>query len=135
MTKMTQLLMGSLLIILSLLIGLFVFYTQAMRPYTQAKQAAIRLAKAKTPVTTVKNFDITTTRTTTYSLIGQDKAGHALGVLIPATGGDIIVVKLADNQSKLNEKTAKLTRYKDEVVWQDGQQRLYAFKTGQQVNY
>lgn len=135
MTKISQIWIGALLIILSVLVGVIIFYTQAISPYATAKSEAIALAKAKTPVKTVKNFDITTTKTTTYSLIGLDNAGKALGVLIPAKSGEITVVEMADNQSELTEKTAKLTLYKGKVVWQKSDMTMYAFETGEKVAF
>ena len=96
MTKISQIWIGGLLIILSLLVGTIFFYMQAMSPHRRAKSDAIRLAQAKTPVKKVTNFEITTTTVTTYSLIGQDSKGQALGVLMPAQGGERNVVKLAD---------------------------------------
>ena len=96
MTKISQIWIGVLLIILSLLIGTIFFYMQAMSPYSRAKSEAISIARAKTPVKKVTNFEITTTTDTTYSLIGQDSKGQACGVVMPAKGGEIKVVKLAD---------------------------------------
>lgn len=58
---------------------------QAMSPYSRAKSEAISIARAKTPVKKVTNFEITTTTDTTYSLIGQDSKGQAFGVLMPHT--------------------------------------------------
>lgn len=133
MTKISQIWIGVLLIILSLLIGTIFFYMQAMSPYSRAKSDAISLAKAKTPVKEVTNFEITTTLTTTYSLIGQDSKGEALGVLMPAKGGEIKVVKLADNKSDLTEKTAALTLYDGKVAWQIKDMVLYAFDTGEKI--
>ena len=133
MTKISQIWIGVLLIILSLLIGTIFFYMQAMSPYSRAKSDAISLVKAKTPVKKVTNFEVTTTTTTTYSLIGQDSKGEALGILLPAKGGEIKVVKLADNKSDLPEKTAALTLYDGQVVWQTKDMVLYAFDTGEKI--
>ena len=105
----------------------------AMSPYSRAKSDAISLVKAKTPVKKVTNFEVTTTTTTTYSLIGQDSKGEALGILLPAKGGEIKVVKLADNKSDLTEKTAALTLYDGQVVWQTKDMVLYAFDTGEKI--
>ena len=133
MTKISEIWIGVLLIILSLLIGTIFFYMQAMSPYSRAKSDAISLVKAKTPVKKVTNFEVTTTTTTTYSLIGQDSKGEALGILLPAKGGEIKVVKLADNKSDLTEKTAALTLYDGQVVWQTKDMVLYAFDTGEKI--
>ena len=133
MTKISQIWIGVLLIILSLLIGTIFFYMQAMSPYSRATSDAISLVKAKTPVKKVTNFEVTTTTTTTYSLIGQDSKGEALGILLPAKGGEIKVVKLADNKSDLTEKTAALTLYDGQVVWQTKDMVLYAFDTGEKI--
>ncbi|GAX47696.1 hypothetical protein RsY01_1297 [Lactococcus reticulitermitis] len=133
MTKISQIWIGVLLIILAFLIGTIFFYMQAMSPYSRAKSDAISLVKAKTDVKKVTNFDITTTTDTTYSVIGQDSKGQALGVLIPAQGGEIKVVKLADNKSDLTEKTATLTLYDDQVAWQTKDMVLYAFETGEKL--
>ncbi|GAB2023240.1 hypothetical protein RyT2_23150 [Pseudolactococcus yaeyamensis] len=133
MTKISQICIGVLLIILSLLVGTIFFYMQAISPYSQAKSDAISLVKDKTPVKKVTHFEITTTTDTTYSLIGQDSKGQALGVLIPAQGGEIKVVKLADNKSDLTEKTAKLTLYEGKVAWQTKDMTLYAFDTGDKL--
>lgn len=133
MTKISQIWIGVLLIILSLLIGTIFFYMQAMSPYSRAKSDAISFVKAKTPVKKVTNFEVTTTTTTTYSLIGQDSKGEALGILLPAKGGEIKVVKLADNKSDLTEKTAALTLYDGQVVWQTKDMVLYAFDTGEKI--
>lgn len=133
MTKISQIWIGVLLIILSLLIGTVFFYMQAMSPYSRAKSDAISFVKAKTPVKKVTNFEVTTTTTTTYSLIGQDSKGEALGILLPAKGGEIKVVKLADNKSDLTEKTAALTLYDGQVVWQTKDMVLYAFDTGEKI--
>lgn len=134
LTKTNQIVIGLLLIVLSVLLGVIFFYSQATAPYTQAKNEAIALAQAKTNVKTVTHFDITTTTTTTYSLIGKDVKGQALGVLLPAKGGEIKVVKLSDNQSDWTEKTAKLTLYKGQVVWQTKDLSLYGFETGQKID-
>ena len=134
MTKISQIWIGGLLIILSLLVGTIFFYMQAMSPYSRAKSDAIRLAQAKTPVKKVTNFEITTTTDTTYSLIGQDSKGQTLGVLMPAQGGEMKVVKLADNKSDLTEKTATLTLYDGQVAWQTKEMVLYAFETGEKLN-
>ena len=133
MTKISQIWIGVLLIILSLLIGTIFFYMQAMSPYSRAKSDAISLVKAKTPDKKVTNFEVTTTTTTTYSLIGQDSKGEALGILLPAKGGEIKVVKLADNKSDLTEETAALTLYDGQVVWQTKDMVLYAFDTGEKI--
>ena len=133
MTKISQIWIGVLLIILSLLIGTIFFYMQAMSPYSRAKSDAISLVKAKTPVKKVTNFEVTTTTTTTYSLIGQDSKGEALGILLPTKDSEIKVVKLADNKSDLTEKTAALTLYDGQVVWQTKDMVLYAFDTGEKI--
>lgn len=134
LTKTNQIVIGLLLIVLSVLLGVIFFYSQATAPYTQAKNEAIALAKAKTDVKTVTHFDITTTTSTTYSLIGKDAKGQAVGVLLPAKGGEIKVVNLSDNQSDWTEKTAKLTLYKGQVVWQTKDLSLYGFETGQKID-
>ena len=133
MTKISQVWIGVLLIILSLLVGTIFFYMQAMSPYTRAKSDAISLARAKTPIKKVTNFEITTTTDTIYSLIGQDSKGQTLGILIPAQGGEIKVVKLADNKSDLTEKTASLTLYDGKVAWQTKDMALFAFDTGEKL--
>lgn len=133
MTKISQIWIGVLLNILSLLIGTIFFYMQAMSPYSRAKSEAISIARAKTPVKKVTNFEITTTTDTTYSLIGQDSKGQAFGVLMPAKGGEIKVVKLADNKSELTEKTASLTLYNGKIAWQTKDMVLYAFDSGKKL--
>lgn len=133
MPKITQILMGSLLVILAILLSALLLLRQAMIPYTSAKAQAFKLAKEKTPLKEVTYFDRVTTQSTTYSVIGLDNKKQTLGVLIPAKGGNIIVVNMADNHSDLTPKTAKLTLYKDEVVWQSKDLTLYDFKTGDKV--
>lgn len=133
MPKATQILIGALLIILAILLSALLMFKQAMSPYTRAKTSAISLAKKKTPVTDVTYFDMVTTQSTTYSVIGLDKQKQTLGVLIPEKGGDIVVVNMADNHSELTPKTAKLTLYKNQVVWVSKDLTLYDFKTGDKV--
>ena len=74
-----------------------------------------------------------TTQSTTYSVIGLDKQDKKLGVLIPEKGGEITVVTMSDNKSKLNEKTAKLGLNDGNVVWVAADGSYYDFKTGDQV--
>lgn len=133
MTKTNQIVIGMLLILLSTLVGIIIFYTQATSPYTKVRTDAIRIAQSKTAIKAVTNFDITTTTTTTYSLIGKNAKGETIGVLMPKSGGEIRVVLLADNQSNQSIKTAKLTLYKGKVVWQTKEKALYAFDTGEQL--
>lgn len=133
MPRITQLLIGSLLVILAILLSALLLFRQAMVPYTSAKAQAINLAKAKTSLKEVTYFDRVTTQSTIYSVVGLDKNGQTLGVLIPAKAGDITVVNMADNHSNLTPKTAKLTLYKGEVVWLSKDMILYDFKTGDKV--
>lgn len=133
MPKITQILIGSLLVVLAILLSILLLFRQEMIPYTSVKTQAIQLAKDKTPIKEVTYFDKVTTQSTTYSVIGLDKKGQTLGVLIPEKGGDIIMVNMADNHSDLKPKTAKLTLYKGAVVWLSKDLTLYEFKTGDKV--
>ena len=133
LTKTKQIWIGVLLVILAVLIGILFFYTQAMRPFTLAKADAISLAKDKASIKKATYFDMVTTQSTTYSVIGLDKQDKKLGVLIPEKGGEITVVTMSDNKSKLNEKTAKLGLNDGNVVWVAADGSYYDFKTGDQV--
>ena len=86
MTLHTQIIIGVLTVILAGFIAISLFIWRAVSPYNTARSAAIAIAKDKTELKTPTAFDIATTDSTDYSLLGKTEKGKEIGVLIPEKG-------------------------------------------------
>ncbi|QPS70310.1 DUF5590 domain-containing protein [Lactococcus garvieae] len=141
MTLHSQIIIGILTVILAGFIAISLFIWRATSPYSTARRAAITIAKDKTDLKTPTAFDIATTDTTDYSLLGKTEQGKEIGVLIPEKGGNLTVVDMsegvkAETVKSDNTRSIVLALYKNKPVWQvnshDGF-KLYDFKSGEEL--
>ncbi|WP_251712058.1 cell wall elongation regulator TseB-like domain-containing protein [Lactococcus ileimucosae] len=141
MSLHSQIIIGILTVILAAFIALSLFIWRATSPYSTARRAAISIAKEKTELRTPTAFDLATTDSTDYSLLGKTEQGKEIGVLIPKNGGNLTVVDLsegvkADTLKADNTTSIVLALYNDQPVWQVNSHegfKLYDFKTGKEL--
>ncbi|MGL4335212.1 MAG: DUF5590 domain-containing protein [Lactococcus garvieae] len=141
MTLHTQIIIGVLTVILAGFIAISLFIWRAVSPYNTARSAAIAIAKDKTELKTPTAFDITTTDSTDYSLLGKTEKGKEIGVLIPEKGGNLTVIDMAtgvkpETLQADNTTSIVLALYKNQPVWQVNSRegfKLYDFKTGKEL--
>lgn len=141
MTLHSQIIIGILTVILAGFIAVGLFFWRATSPYSTARSAAIAIATEKTDLKTPTAFDIATTETTDYSLLGKTEQGKEIGVLIPGNGGNLTVVDMsegvkAETVTGDNTTSVVLALYKNKPVWQVNSRdgfKLYDFKSGEEL--
>ncbi|MBM7643407.1 cell wall elongation regulator TseB-like domain-containing protein [Streptococcus loxodontisalivarius] len=106
-TKM-QVLIGTGLILLVLLISTLTITYVASLPRIQARQEAIQVAKNYSDMDKFGDFQIYTGDMTYYSLFGTDKDGNEMVVAVGADNSQVYVYKLSDGiSSQKAEEVAK----------------------------
>lgn len=138
MTHHSQIIIGILTIILAIYLATALFIWKSLTPYHSMRTQAIEIAQKNTDLKTTKAFDIATTDSTTYSLVGLDKSNQEIGVLIPKKSGSITVVKLSDGVAPAtltskNTQSVVLALYKNKPAWEVNNSngfKIYDFKTG-----
>ncbi|AYG00887.1 DUF5590 domain-containing protein [Lactococcus allomyrinae] len=138
MTRHSQIIIGVLTVILAIYLATALFFWKSMNPYHSMRAQAITIAKKKTDLKTPEAFDIATTDTTTYSIVGIDKDNKEIGVLIPKKAGTITVVNLNEGVSPStlttkNTKSVVLALYKNKPAWEVNNSngfKVYDFKSG-----
>lgn len=141
MTRHSQIIIGILTVIVALYLAIAFFFWRSLTPYQSGRKQAIAIAQQKTDLKTATAFDIATTDTTTYSVVGLDSSKQEIGVLIPKKSGKITVVRLADGVSPTtltSQKTQSvvLALYQGQPAWEvnnsDGF-KVYDFKSGKEL--
>ena len=141
MTPHSQMIIGILTVILALYLASALFIWKSVNPYHTIRTQAIEIAKKKTDLKTAEAFDIATTDSTTYSIVGLNKANQEIGVLVPKKAGNIVVVNLQDGvtPSSLTSKdthSVVLALYKGQPAWEVNNSsgfKIYDFKSGKEL--
>ncbi|MFV0556048.1 MAG: DUF5590 domain-containing protein [Lactovum sp.] len=140
-SKLDQLMMGSLVIVLAGFFSYYLFVFTAVSPLTKTRDQVIQIVKEKTSMVKVETFNIVTTDKTYYSLIGKNSADEDLAIVIPKEPGEIYEVKLSEgvDVSSLpqeNATTIDFAIFKGKLVWEVNTKeefKIYDFKTGEEV--
>ncbi|HZG72100.1 MAG TPA: DUF5590 domain-containing protein [Chondromyces sp.] len=98
-----------------LLIGAFFayFYAQAQEPYEQAEEKAIAIAKEKAAITSVSDFYIYNSRSTYYTILGENKKKQQVVVWIPKGKEKKITIKKASDGITEKQAIQKLEAEKN----------------------
>ncbi|PCS00410.1 hypothetical protein RT41_GL001297 [Lactococcus fujiensis JCM 16395] len=141
MSVVSQVTIGILSVVLAIYLGVICYFGGAIHPFTSSRSQAIEIAKSHTDLKTPEAFGTATTNETTYSVIGLDKTGKEIGVIIPKNSSKLTVVELSKGISpeKLKEKDTTsivLGLYHNQTIWEVNNAsdfKIYDFKTGQQL--
>lgn len=141
MSVTAQVTIGILSVVLAIYLATAFYFESAIHPFTYSRQQAISIAKANTDLKTPEAYGMATTNQTTYSVIGLDKSGKEIGVIIPKDNKDLVVVDLAKGISpeRLKESTTTsivLGLYKNKPIWQVNNQtgyKVYDFTSGKKL--
>lgn len=120
-----------ILVLLALIVGFVTVMYRSNRPYAQAEEEATAIAKKYTDLTKVSDFYWFTRDETYFSLLGADKKGNEIAVIVPKDGNKVTVLNQKDGLSELaamqnvakaypkeKVKQAKLGIYKEAPVWE-----------------
>lgn len=99
---MKKLLVGFVVLLLIFVGVLLNTYIQAIKPFNNAKQDAIEIAKAKTDIVVVDDFQLFHGIESVSILKGTNKKGEHIIVWIPKNSEDIMVKKEANGISEKN---------------------------------
>lgn len=141
MTRHSQIIIGILTVILAIYLSIALFFWKSLTPYHSVRGQAIAVAQEKTDLKEATAFDIATTDTTTYSVVGLDRNKQKIGVLIPKKAGEITVVKLDEGVSPKTLTTKQtqsvvLALYQGKPAWEVNNTngfKVYDFKTGKEL--
>lgn len=120
----------------------------------QARKEAIAIAEKQADIDEVQDFFWFTRENTYFTVIGKNKEGEQMAVIIPKTGKSIKVFPMKDGidsaeaqklviatNPDLSVSSVRLGLYKNQPVWevagsqQDGKRNFYliSFKDGEEV--
>jgi uncharacterized protein YpmB len=141
MTRHSQIIIGILTIIVAIGLASGIFIWKSVSPYRTVRAEAIAIAKQSADLKTAEAFDIATTDTTSYSIVGLSNSNQEIGVLVPQKSGQITVVNLKDgvSPSTLTQKgtnSVVLALYKGQPAWEVNNVngfKVYDFKTGKEL--
>ena len=141
MTRHSQIIIGILVIILAIYLSISLFLWKSLTPYHSVRAQAIKIAKEKTDLVKATGFDIATTDTVTYSIVGIDKSNQEVGILIPKKSGKIKEVNLSEGVSPAsltskNTKSVVLALYKGKPAWEVNNSngfKVYDFESGKEL--
>lgn len=139
--KSEQITIGILLVILSLYLAIFLFFGGSLNPFQSARAQAISIAEEKADLKEAESFGIGTTDSTSYAVIGINKSGKKIGVIIPKESKELTVVELSKGISpeklkEANTKSIVLSLYKNKPVWEVNNTngfKIYDFVSGKKL--
>lgn len=140
--KKVIVLLTMIVVLLAIILFSSIFYIRSSRPMRQAKKEAIAYAEKYADIETVDKFYWFTRDKTYFTILGQDKNGQDLVVIIPKSGEKVMVYPqsegitedkarslVAQNHSGESFQKASLGLYDDTPVWE------IVTKTDQGLNY
>ena len=138
MTVASQVTIGILALVVALMVAAGLFLFGALRPFSSPRAQLISIAKSQADMKTPEAFGIATTNETTYAVVGKDKAGKTIGVIIPQKKKQVTVVNLADGVApatlkKADTKSIVLGLYHGQPIWEVNSRKdyqIFDFKTG-----
>lgn len=120
-----------ILVLLALIIGFVTVMYRSNRPLAQAEEEATTIAQKYTDLAEVSDFYWFTREKTYFSLLGEDKKGNEIAVIVPKDGNKVTVLNQKDGLSELaamqnvakaypkeKVKQAKLGIYQEAPVWE-----------------
>ena len=124
-------LVGVALALIIFILGFISLMYRSNRPMAQAKEEATTIAKKYTDLEAVEDFYWFTREDTYFSLLGQDKSGKEIAVIVPKDGNKVTVLNQKDGLTELTAlqtvakaypkekvKQAKLGIYKEVPAWE-----------------
>lgn len=152
--KVVAVLISVLIVLIAVVVGTVLIFTQATKPTRTAKKQAISIAKDYADMQQTDDFYWFTWKDTYYSVTGTDSNGKKIIAVIPEDGGNVRVVNQSDGYSEKEIRTIVRDDYKDptiqkvnfgwfdkQAVWEvitkeeDGTFCYYllSFKTGEEI--
>lgn len=120
-----------IVVLLALIIGFVTVMYRSNRPRAQAEEEATAIAKKYTDLEEVSDFYWFTREKTYFSLLGEDKNGNEIAVIVPKDGNKVTVLNqkaglseqaalqsVAKAYPKEKVKQAKLGIYQEAPVWE-----------------
>lgn len=120
-----------IVVLLALIIGFVTVMYRSNRPRAQAEEEATAIAKKYTDLEEVSDFYWFTREKTYFSLLGEDKKGNEIAVIVPKDGNKVTVLNqkaglseqaalqsVAKAYPKEKVKQAKLGIYQEAPVWE-----------------
>lgn len=136
-----QVTIGILTVIIAIFVATAFFFAGAMRPFNGSRAQVIKIAKSQANLKTPQAYGIATTNETTYAVVGLDKSGKEIGVIVPQDNKKLTVVELAKGISPEKLKTSDtqsivLGLYKNKPIWEVNNRsgyKVYDFTTGKEL--
>lgn len=108
------------LVLVFVIIGIISLFYRSSRPLAQAKEEATTMARKYTDLQTVDDFYRFTREKTYFSLLGEDKKGTKIAVIMPKEGETIKVLNQKDGISESQAlQTAAQAYPKERVIKAD----------------
>ncbi|KAF1291981.1 DUF5590 domain-containing protein [Candidatus Enterococcus leclercqii] len=104
------------LVLVFVIIGFVSLFYRSSRPLAQAKDEATTMAKKYADLDTVDEFYWFTREKTYFSLLGKDKNGSKIAVIMPKDGDKIKVLNQKDGITELQALQKAAQAYPDEQV-------------------
>ncbi|MCL2677304.1 MAG: DUF5590 domain-containing protein [Streptococcaceae bacterium] len=137
-----QIIIGVLVLVIAIFLAYGLFLNQTIKPYGISREQAVSIARKNADIPKITAYDIATTDVTTYSLLGENSQGQAIGVIIPKNDSqNVRTVTLSQGYSANKLMTKGVTSvvlgfYQDKPIWQVNSNtgfKIYDFQTGKEL--
>ena len=115
-TKKIQILLVIIAALLVIIVSGIIVFIRSTNPMTQAKKEAIKIAQKSANLTSIEEFYAFNRKETYFSVVGKDKTGTELAVIIPKAGDKITVLEQKNGVSEGQIRQIIATDYSNEKI-------------------
>ena len=129
--KLNRWLLGIIIFLLIVIVSASMLFIRSNRPMQQAKKEAVKMAEKYADIEDVDQFYWFNREKTYFTVIGKNKSGESLVVIIPKSGEKVKVLdqktglteqqaenKFIEDYPDLTFEKANLGIYRDQTAWE-----------------